>query len=107
MALMIGKQATSAYERNKNKDKKSKEPAPSDTSVETESSAGIEELATKIDDAIERRNWKLLESFWSELRPKLSSLEEEEGAEGEGESSKEGALAESSALEQEGSTMGY
>lgn len=107
MALMIGKQATSAYERNKKKEKKSEEPAPSDTSTETPTSAGIGELASKIDDAIERRNWKLLESFWSELRPKLSSLEEEEGAEGEGEPSKEETLAEGSALGREGSTMGY
>lgn len=96
MALMIGKQATSAYERNKKAKEEGKAASPSpDTQSESSSpepGGSVTELIGKIEDAIDRRNWKLLESFWSDLRPMLSKLEEEEASEGEEQPTPETAL---------------
>jgi hypothetical protein len=88
MALKIGKQATSAYERSvasKSDAKSGREGAAKGEDVAAASStASVGELVSKIEMAIERRNWRLLESFWEELRPQIEGLAMEEESEGEG-----------------------
>lgn len=84
--LKLGKQATSAYERmsaelGKGEDApSSKKSAMKEKPAEETSapSSSVSELIGKVEEAIKRRNWKLLESFWGELKPMIEEPEEEE-----------------------------